>query len=167
MYGLFVKDILLWNDPCSLFCNPIHKPCALVRLYIENNDLVHIHLIWDQELVLVERLLPSQKQMLSRKCRAEEKKILFLFTDIVKFNIRKISLLASKNQNVSDTYNFWVHGGIFYCHNKLIVYQTKALAYIELMKFTMLIETVTSACKIGAIKGKSGHRHHTEVNRHL
>ena len=31
----------------------------------------------------------------------------------------------------------------------------------------MLIDTVTSACKIGAIKGKSGHRQHTDVSRHL
>ena len=107
------------------------------------------------------------------KCQAEKaelkkKNILFLFTDIVKFNMKnEISLLAPKSQNLSDTYNFWFHGGIFYCHNKLMVYQTKALAYIELMKFTMLIDTVTSACKIGAIKGKSGHRQHTEVDRHL
>ena len=51
-----------------------------------------------------------------------------------------------------------------------MVYQTKALAYIELRKFTMLIDTVTSACKIGAIKGKSGHRQHyidKDVSRHL
>ena len=34
----------------------------------------------------------------------------------------------------------------------------------------MLIDTVTSACKIGAIKGKSGHRQHyidKDVSRHL
>ena len=73
MYDLSGRGILLWSDPCFHVCIPIHIPCVWVHLYIESSDQEHSRHLWELELVLEERLQPTQTQTSSKIKKAGKK----------------------------------------------------------------------------------------------